>query len=89
MSLMRALSSDSHIIVLLQLCCPPTTYSSVAKKRSTLVLFRERVAFGKPLSQDSLVRHNVALSRMEIAQVRVGRVDRLRRCGDPLILPHI
>lgn len=30
---------------------------------------RERVAFGKPLCEDSVVRHNVAKSRMEIAQV--------------------
>lgn len=30
---------------------------------------RERIAFGKPLSEDSVVRHNVARSRMEIDQV--------------------
>lgn len=33
-------------------------------------LARDRVAFGKVLSEDSLVRHHVAQSRMEIDQVR-------------------
>lgn len=30
---------------------------------------RERVAFGQALSEDSLVRHHVAQSRMDITQV--------------------
>lgn len=34
------------------------------------ILVRDRVAFGKALSEDSLVRHHVAQSRMEINQVR-------------------
>lgn len=42
------------------------------KRRRQLVhsaYFRDRVAFGSALSEDSLVRHTVAQSRMEIAQV--------------------
>lgn len=35
----------------------------------TCSVVRERVAFGKPLCEDSVVRHNVANSRMEIEQV--------------------
>lgn len=41
-------------------------------------VLRERIAFGKALSEDSLVRHNVAHSRMEIAQVRRGQNCRVR-----------
>lgn len=36
-----------------------------------VLLHRERVAFGKALSEDSVVRQAVAQSRMDIAQVKV------------------
>lgn len=39
---------------------------------------RDRAAFGSALSEDSLVRHRVAQSRMEIAQVTYSLNSRAR-----------
>lgn len=48
---------------------PRCLLNDLAPPPCTLCFFRDRAAFGKALSEDSLVRHHVAQSRMEIAQV--------------------
>lgn len=73
-----------------------STRGNTASSRPVSLFPRERVAFGKPLSEDSLVRHNVAQSRMEIAQVMTeGRgacgnccSKRAGRCARPLSAMH-